>query len=93
MASTRSVYENTLDFAAAADNDGFLIHADALRDAAEEIRRIEGQRDEAIKLLKCVASLRASIKTWAISKRIPGWQSEDDLFAAIEAAISKASAQ
>ena len=46
-----------------------------------------------LEALQGVAQLRASIRTWAISNAIPGWQNEDALFAACEAAIKKATGE
>ncbi|MHB1086121.1 MAG: hypothetical protein ACYCZ0_00030 [Minisyncoccota bacterium] len=53
----------------------------------------EARVAELLEALRSVAQLRASIKTWALNNRIPGWQNEDDLFAAIDAVLAKVAAQ
>jgi hypothetical protein len=40
--------------------------------------------------LEGMAQLRASIRTWGLANRIPGWQSKDALFEAAERALAQA---
>lgn len=63
----------------------FSIQIVPQEDAALIVRAVNCH-DELLEACKSVAQLRASIRTWAIGNRIPGWQNEDALFESIQAA-------
>lgn len=60
---------------------------------ARLIVKAVNERDELIEALKSVAQLRASIITWSLGNRIPGWQSADDLFKHIDEALQRAESE
>lgn len=100
--SSGQMEEARLHFGAASSDVTICKIVDRAGGAAEAIRHTQAEVEaeankntrlsalltQAEEALEGYSQLRSSIQTWALHNRIPGWQTEDDLFAKAQAALT-----